>query len=59
MTGVTYRENDGKAERPVHISFAVSNHHRSHYGSQYIHCEYNCQCTHYPYFAGGCLDPRA
>jgi hypothetical protein len=43
MTGETYRAKDGKAERPVHISFAVSNHHSSHYGSQYIHYEYNCQ----------------
>jgi hypothetical protein len=33
MTGETYRAKDGKAERPVHVSFAVSNHHRSHYSS--------------------------
>ena len=52
MTGATYREKDGKAKRPVRISFAVSNHHCSHYGSQYIHYEYNCQYSYYLYSAG-------
>ena len=33
INDATYREKDGKAKRPVHFLFAVSNHHHGHYVS--------------------------